>query len=241
MANPTQIAANRRNAAKSTGPRTAAGKAVTRGNALRHGLTASQLVLFDEGLADFTRFHAELHATLAPADAVEETLAERVVLCAWRLRRMGRIEAAVLKNAESHVGTGAAHGTELGVGFSRVAPELAILSRYESTLDRALRQAEMQLERRQVRRHGEAVAPPIAVAVTGVEVTDGGSEKIKICETNPIYESMPIASADDSLVTPGRCTKIGFADLPRLEDVDGRVKPGHDEKTLAASRRETPG
>src|SRR5579872_2185807 len=173
MASPAQIAANRRNADKSTGPRTAEGKTVASRNALRHGLTARQLVLFDEGLADFARFHAELRAALAPADAVEETLAERVALCAWRLRRMGRIEAAVLKDAESRIGTGAAHGTELGVGFCRVAPELAILSRYESTLDRALRQAEMQLERRQARRRGEDVAPPIAVAMAGVQVADG--------------------------------------------------------------------
>ncbi|MDE2165691.1 MAG: hypothetical protein KGJ66_05055 [Alphaproteobacteria bacterium] len=190
MASKAQIAANRRNAAKSTGPKTAAGKVVVARNALRHGLTARQLIIFGEGFADFARFHAELRTALEPADAVEETLAERVVLCAWRLRRMGRIEAAVLKDAESHVGTEAAHGTELGVGFSRVAHAMTVLSRYESTLDRALRQAELQLERRQARRHGEAVAPPVAVTVAGLDVQQGDAAKIKICETNPISESM---------------------------------------------------
>lgn len=189
MASHAQIAANQRNAAKSTGPRTAVGKAVVTQNALRHGLTARQLIIFGEGFADYARFHAELRAALAPADAVEETLAERIVLCAWRLRRMGRIEAALLKDAESHVGTGAACGTELGVGFSRVAHAMTVLSRYESTLDRALRQAELQLERRQARRSGEAVPPPIAIAVAGLDVRHGGAEKIKICETKPISES----------------------------------------------------
>ncbi|MGH6999921.1 MAG: hypothetical protein ACREEA_00225 [Stellaceae bacterium] len=189
MASETQIAANRRNAAKSTGPRTAEGKAVVRRNALRHGLTARQVIISGEGFADFARFHAELWAALAPADAVEETLAERVVLCAWRLRRMGRIEAALLKDSESHVGTGAAYGTELGVGFSRVTQAIMVLSRYESTLDRALRQAEVQLERRQARRRGEAVAPPLVVAVAGFEGADGPTEKIKICETKPISGS----------------------------------------------------
>jgi hypothetical protein len=40
MASPAQIAANRRNATRSTGPRSATGKARSRGNALKHGLRA---------------------------------------------------------------------------------------------------------------------------------------------------------------------------------------------------------
>lgn len=192
MASRAQIAANRRNAAKSTGPKTAEGKGVASRNALRHGLTAREVIIFGEGFADYARFHAELRSALAPEDAIEETLTERVVLCAWRLRRMSRIEAAILKDAESHVGTAAAHGTELGVGFRRAALELAILSRYESTLDRALRQAEMQLERRQARRRGEDVAAPIAVTVAS-DFADSSGEKIKICETKPICESASVS------------------------------------------------
>ena len=48
MATNNQITANRRNARKSTGPRKTAGKARSGGNALKHGLTATQVVLFDE-------------------------------------------------------------------------------------------------------------------------------------------------------------------------------------------------
>jgi len=40
MASPAQIAANRRNALHSTGPRTVTGKARSRDNALKHGLRA---------------------------------------------------------------------------------------------------------------------------------------------------------------------------------------------------------
>src|SRR6516165_7024100 len=42
MATAKQIAANRRNAQRSTGPRTAAGRSVSSRNALRHGLSLPQ-------------------------------------------------------------------------------------------------------------------------------------------------------------------------------------------------------
>ena len=42
MATAKQATANRRNAAKSTGPRTKSGKARSSGNALKHGLSAEQ-------------------------------------------------------------------------------------------------------------------------------------------------------------------------------------------------------
>ena len=45
MASPAQLAANRRNAQKSTGPRTAEGKKRASLNALKHGMTAKTVVL----------------------------------------------------------------------------------------------------------------------------------------------------------------------------------------------------
>jgi hypothetical protein len=52
MASQKQIDANRRNAQKSTGPITEAGKAVAKFNALRHGMTAESAVLpYEDHLA----------------------------------------------------------------------------------------------------------------------------------------------------------------------------------------------
>ena len=48
MTSEARVAANRRNAAKSTGPRTAEGKAIVAQNAVKHGLWARQAVLRDE-------------------------------------------------------------------------------------------------------------------------------------------------------------------------------------------------
>ncbi len=48
MTTPRQVEANRLNARKSTGPRTAAGKDRSRMNAVTHGLSARTLILPDE-------------------------------------------------------------------------------------------------------------------------------------------------------------------------------------------------
>ena len=59
-----QLEANRRNAAKSTGPKTTEGKAISSQNARTHGFTASTVVITTENreLYEFKRkqFHAEL-------------------------------------------------------------------------------------------------------------------------------------------------------------------------------------
>jgi hypothetical protein len=94
MATQAQIDANRRNAQNSTGPRTPEGKETVAANALKHGLCAERAVVLDESAADFADFSAGMHRALAPADEYETALAERIVQCEWRLRRVVRMEAA---------------------------------------------------------------------------------------------------------------------------------------------------
>jgi len=92
MANTAQINANCQNAQKSTGPRSAEGKAVVAKNAVKHGLFASEAVIKGENQEDFDLFRDEMIAELAPAGAVESVLAERVVSLSWRLQRVERIQ-----------------------------------------------------------------------------------------------------------------------------------------------------
>ena len=62
--------ASRRNGASSRGPKTAAGRARSSGNALKHGLRARrQVLLADEDAAEFRAFQAAARAELAPAGA----------------------------------------------------------------------------------------------------------------------------------------------------------------------------
>jgi hypothetical protein len=85
--------ANRRNARRSTGPKTPEGRAASSQNALKHGLYSTTVLLPGE---DQTEFQALLDSFLAehtPATPTESTLVQQMAAAVWRLRRISRYEA----------------------------------------------------------------------------------------------------------------------------------------------------
>ena len=72
-----QLAANRRNASKSTGPTTDEGKQRSRCNAVRHGLTAETVVGALEDAEDYRAFEATITADYDAQSAVERELVLR--------------------------------------------------------------------------------------------------------------------------------------------------------------------
>ncbi|HML73014.1 MAG TPA: hypothetical protein PKB02_00830 [Anaerohalosphaeraceae bacterium] len=98
MSTEKQLAANRLNAQKSTGPKTPQGKARVAANAVTHGLTAACPVLASEDPGAYARFRTGMTARLAPAGDIETLLADRVINLAWRLQRAQNYESYVLDN-----------------------------------------------------------------------------------------------------------------------------------------------
>ena len=92
MSSEARIAANRLNAQKSTGPRTAEGKAAVSQNAVKHGLSAQCDVIRGEDQEEFELYREEMFWELNPVGAMQSRLAERIVSLAWRLRRAERIQ-----------------------------------------------------------------------------------------------------------------------------------------------------
>jgi hypothetical protein len=88
-----QIAANRRNAKASTGPKTLGGRSRSRRNALKHGLTASQIALSDERPADLEAHLRAFIETAKPVGAIEECLVLELASNSWRLLSIPRMEA----------------------------------------------------------------------------------------------------------------------------------------------------
>ena len=92
MTTEAKILANRRNARKSTGPRTPRGKAVASQNSVKHGFSARQAVIGTESQAEFDLYREQFLEELAPETSMESMLAERIVNLSWRLIRVGRIQ-----------------------------------------------------------------------------------------------------------------------------------------------------
>ena len=93
-----QLQANRRNAAKSTGPRTSAAKAKVAKNAIKHGLRSRHIVINGENQAEFDDFRADLLGGFNPVGPLEQHFADRVIASIWRLNRIGRIEVELINN-----------------------------------------------------------------------------------------------------------------------------------------------
>ena len=168
MSSKKQKKANRKNAIKSTGPKTVKGKARSSMNALKHGLTASIYVLPSEDPAEWEVMLASGKKTFCCVDPIQELMVERIVSGFWRLRRITRIETNLMAQqmvkawkAENPDDDRATETKERSIfGFSGTPEDLMRLSRYETSLDRGIvRNMKMleQLRRNNVKRDVEEI------------------------------------------------------------------------------------
>ena len=157
---PKKRAANRANAAKSTGPRTPEGKRQSSRNAVTHGLFCRAAILPGEDPAELERLRRGMMARLRPRDALERMLADRVVSEAWRLRRAVAFEARVIasKTIEEQAERQryrARYADKPPLHAGQIirsllgADVLTKLSRYEQRIERSMYRAMAELRRLQ--------------------------------------------------------------------------------------------
>ena len=140
MASKKQMEANRRNAKKSTGPKTEEGKAKSSLNALKHGLTSLRVWLDEEEEQDFREFRRGLLDELEPVGSLETQFVCRIAAQMWRLARVPGMEAELLCKLRYDFVDGV--NTGLGDAFHKdigtYNGSLERLARYEAILDRSL-------------------------------------------------------------------------------------------------------
>ena len=151
---PRRIAANRRNAQRSTGPRTASGKKRSSMNSLKHGLASSYACLPSEDLPTFHVAMHELRREFQPQSVVQTYLFNQIANLFWRLSRLPEAQAAIFTEElhQSADDETLSPAQVLARRFS-AAPNngFSTLSRYErgmhSMLLRLLRQYDLEKKR----------------------------------------------------------------------------------------------
>jgi hypothetical protein len=92
--NDKQHAANIANAAKSTGPRTAAGKRNSSRNSIRHGILCNSVLIDGESRRRFVELLESFHDEFKPTSPSECALIESMAVARWRLMRLWSVESA---------------------------------------------------------------------------------------------------------------------------------------------------
>lgn len=91
-----KIESNRRNALRSTGPRTDEGKAIVARNAMTHGLRAEHVLIEGESEEEFAEFREAMVDYYEPAGVLEESLVCKIIVGFWRQWRASRIENEIM-------------------------------------------------------------------------------------------------------------------------------------------------
>jgi hypothetical protein len=149
MASPAQILANRENARQSSGPKTDTGKQTSSRNAIRHGLTSTQIVIPGEDQSAYEELLRGMHQSYAPANEAERVLVDQIAANAWRLMRAQRVETAFFaKLTEGAEDPSAA----LAAAFLDRPKEMARIHRYVASAQSAYYKAITQLSKLQKER-----------------------------------------------------------------------------------------
>ena len=143
MISEKQLEANRRNAQRSTGPRTDEGKKVSALNARRHNLTGQVTAMTDADRIMHDAFSASIVENLGPEGAMETQLAQRIATDSWRLNRISAVEDNLFalghnahsddietENPEIHAALTAAKV------FTEESKQLQLLTLYEQRINR---------------------------------------------------------------------------------------------------------
>jgi hypothetical protein len=171
MATEKQIAANRRNAQKSTGPRSAEGKATSSRNAFKTGLYCPGIVIGHESIGKLEELEAQFTAEYLPATPTERALVDSLIHYEWMLRRYRWLETETWHAAQDQLNSAQMESTWSGHAFI-LQPAISRIHRLRNSTQRAFRETLAELRTLQSER---AVDPqfdpqPIENTTSAVEI-----------------------------------------------------------------------
>lgn len=169
-----QLEANRQNA-KLGGVKTEEGKAITRYNAIKHGLLSKEVLIDGEDEQALASLGKKLRQELQPTTEIEMVLVDRIIANTWRLKRIMGIERKTMVSEYKHK----FHSeyrfkdeweTEDDIDEQATSEMISNevmekLIRYETSIERSIYKALHELQRIQSARSGKEVSAPVAVDV----------------------------------------------------------------------------
>ena len=186
----TQAQAARENGAKSHGPITAEGKAASALNATKHGLSSNTVVLSTENPAEYTALLNDYVHRLAPQGAAELDLVHEIASNRWRMRRVVRLESAVL-DAQCERQCDPDLSPEASAKLDAAAnAQLQNLNRYESRIRRSYERAMIELKLMQLARKADET-PSVAPILQNEPKLQFSSRDIVLTGGRPNVESHP--------------------------------------------------
>jgi len=162
-----QIEANRLNAKKCTGPRSAEGKARSSMNALKSGIDANSRIIRGEKAEDLAALTAEYHTRWVPTTPEQRMLVDTLVFNEWLQRRMATVEAQLWEDSKADYRF--EDSIWAGQAFGRGSRDFERLQRRLNAIQRNYRTALQDLQRLQAERAAEIQSEDVANGVSHPE------------------------------------------------------------------------
>lgn len=161
---PAQLEANRQNA-KLGGVKTDEGKAISKYNAIKHGILSQEVLLDDEDEKSLLELGKKMRTELKPETEFELLLVDRIVANTWRLKRALKGEKEMIKcDIDGVFGSDQNFGAALSYDFANY-DSYGKFTRYETSLERGIYRALHELQRIQAIRAGEKPPAPVVVDI----------------------------------------------------------------------------
>jgi hypothetical protein len=227
-ASEAQIRANQANAAKSTGPKTPEGKAVSRANSYKHGLTGLGVVMPDVEAEEVERRFEAFTEELNPSGAMGLTLLRRAATLAVRMEKCSERElgastervARALADFTPPEGADAAEIARLRIEVAREAafdpsPEATLARRYEAAAERGFYRALKEF--RLVEKQAQAISPDLQAEIFRQELGSYLDLKKMDDEMEALYPELAVPGPQNGFkpapMTPQTMPK-GRVDVP---------------------------
>ena len=251
MATDKQTAANRINAQKSTGPRSAAGKTQSAQNARKHRFCSSNFAVAHlEDLDEIVELRQDLLDLYHPANSQELWAVERIALCQMSLIRASRLEAGLFTTCldqalgsdgqpihpmnqqmaglgNSEITFGQEHNFSIAESFHRLTQKphtWALFLRYQAQAERNYHRAIQEFERlRALRPELEPVEPGEA-EFAEIPNEPNSSPQPEATEPDPTSESNPFSGGRTPSSAPDPLVRLSGS-LPWPSNSDSQIRP----------------